>query len=73
MGPRVSPLRPPQHILARDATGTAYTESGATSVPETYVVPWWLLLILLVGVPLLAAAISMTFARRTPPLTRREA
>lgn len=63
----------PGLILARDATGTAYTESGATSVPGTYVVPWWLLLILLVGVPLLAAAISMTFARRTPPLTRREA
>lgn len=63
----------PGLILAHDATGTAYTETGATSVPGTYVVPWWLLLILLVGVPLLAAAISMTFARRTPPLTRRAA
>lgn len=63
----------PGLVLAREATGHTYDEHGVHSEPGTYVIPWWPLIIMLVGVPLLAAAISMIFARRTPPLTRREA
>lgn len=63
----------PSLIIVKATTGTVVTESGHKSVPGTYVIPWWPLLVMLIGVPLLAAIISMTFARRTPGLTRREA
>lgn len=38
----------------------------------TYAIPWWSLAIMLIAVPLVAALVSMLFARREPVLTRRE-
>lgn len=62
----------PGLVMARETTGRVWDASGSRSQPGTYVIPWWPLLVLLIAVPLVAAVISMLFARRTPPLTRRE-
>ena len=65
----------PGLTLARAFTGARYDERAnrMIAVSGTYSVPWLALGAMLVLVPLITAAISMLFARRRPPLTRREA
>lgn len=65
----------PGLTLARSATGEIYDNVTQRMIQTrgTYDVPWLALLAMLVVVPLIAAAISMLFARRHPTLSRREA
>lgn len=65
----------PGLAFAKAATGSTWSAQANewVSIPGTYVIPVWHLLAVLVIVPLLAAVISMVFARRNPSLTRREA
>ena len=63
----------PGLIMARTLTRRTVSDDTTKMSDATYVVPWWPLLTMLVAVPLVAALVSMLFARRHPMLTRREA
>lgn len=68
----------PGFLLARSATRPAMSVGDGpwsermSHGASTYAIPWWPLAVMLVAVPLVAALISMVFARRNPTLTRRE-
>lgn len=62
----------PGLILARASTNHMMDERTHQLSGGTYAIPWWSLAIMLIAVPLVAALVSMLFARRKPVLTRRE-